>query len=152
MTRKKDIENLLAMAIRRERDAAEFYRQVETRVEHPAAKAVFAKLAQDEGEHERFLQKCTADPAILVHLEPGPDFQVTATTELPALTVDMQPVDAITLAMKKEQQAVDLYGMLAARAADAKLKSIFEGLAKMELGHKNRLETVFVGIGYPEVF
>lgn len=152
MTRKNKIEDLLAMAIRRERDAADFYRQVEKRVEHPAVKAVFAKLAQDECEHESFLQKCTIDPKILAHLEPGPDFHVTATTELPSLTVDMRPVDAITLAMKKEQQAFDLYHILAGRTSDAKLKTMFESLAIMELGHKNRLETAFVNIGYPEVF
>jgi rubrerythrin len=152
MTRKKDIENLLAMAIRRERDAAEFYRDLEQRVASSAAKAVFAQLAQDELGHEQFLKTCTSNPTMLAKFEPGPDFHVTATTDLPPLTPDMKPVDAIVLAMKKEEQAVELYHGFAARTGDAKLKATFEGLAKMELGHKNRLETVFVNIGYPEVF
>jgi hypothetical protein len=32
------------------------------------------------------------------------------------------------------------------------MKDVFNNLANMELGHKHRLETVFVDIGYPEAF
>lgn len=152
MTRKKEIENLLAMAIRRERDAADFYRQMQQRAGSPATKELFAQLVQDELGHERFLETCTAQPATLAYLEAGPDFNVADTADLPSITPDMRPVDAIAIAMRKEQQAMDLYHSLAARAADAKLKATFQSLAKMELGHKNRLEAMFVNTAYPEVF
>ncbi len=152
MTRKNNIEDLLTMAIRRERDAAEFYRSMEQRAANPGTKAVFAQLAQDELGHERFLETCIAHPATLSSLEVGPDFHVAATADLPPITPGIPPVDAIALAMKKEQQAMEFYQSLAARAADAKLRKTFEGLAKMELGHKNRLETMFVNTAYPEAF
>ena len=152
MTRKKQIENLLAMAVGREREAAEFYRQMEQRATNPGVKTLFGQLAQDERDHERFLESCRANPSALADLEVGPDYHVAATAELPPITRDMQPVDAIALAMKKEQQAMEFYQGLADRVADVKTRSAFEGLAKMELGHKNRLEAMFVNTAYPEVF
>ena len=41
---------------------------------------------------------------------------------------------------------------VAAAAKDKEIRALFEKLAHMELGHKNKLENVFVEIGYPEVF
>jgi bifunctional DNase/RNase len=35
-----------------------------------------------------------------------PDYKVAESVELPEITIDMKPADAIALAMKKEQQAV----------------------------------------------
>ena len=64
----------------------------------------------------------------------------------------MKPADAIALAMKKEEEAVKFYQGMAAVSQDEEIKGKFEYLAGMELIHKNRLENVFVEIGYPEVF
>lgn len=152
MSRKKEIEKLLNMAIRRERDAAAFYRQMQQRAASPATKELFAQLTQDELGHERFLETCMSQPAMLAQLEAGPDFQVTDTADLPPISADMPPVDAIALAMKNEQRAMELYQGLAAAAGDAKLRATFQSLATMELGHKNRLEAMFVNSAYPEVF
>ena len=83
---------------------------------------------------------------------PAADYKVAEATELPALSIEMKPADAIALAMKKEQEAVEFYRGLADGSDDAEIKKIFENLVNMELTHKNRLENVFVEIGYPEVF
>ena len=81
-----------------------------------------------------------------------PQDKVAEATELPKLTLDMQPADAIALAMKKEQQAVEFYRDLSKHCADQEIGKIFENLANMELTHKQKLENVFVEIGYPEAF
>jgi rubrerythrin len=83
---------------------------------------------------------------------PPSDFKIAEATELPVLSFDAKPADAIALAMKKEQQAVEFYRALAQTALDNGLKQVLESLATMELGHKHRLETIFVDIGYPEAF
>lgn len=88
----------------------------------------------------------------MMKIQAPPDYKVAETTELPKLSIDMKPADAIALAMKKEQQAVEFYRALGESATDASVKKIFENLTNMELGHKHRLENVFVEIGYPEVF
>jgi len=64
----------------------------------------------------------------------------------------MKPADAIALAMKKEEEAMNLYLSLAESCKDEAQKQIFKDLAAMERGHKFKMEKAFVDIGYPEVW
>jgi rubrerythrin len=148
-----DIEKILEDAIEREVEAYEFYQQVYERVDDSTVKEVFEQLAKEEQGHRELLEQFLHDPTMLLHIHPpSADYQVAEATELPKLSIDMKPADAIALAMKKEQQAVQFYRSLAEKATDARAKSVFENLTNMELGHKYRLEDVFVQIGYPEAF
>lgn len=147
------VEQILAGAIGREIEARDFYRQVAERAGNSTVKETFQQLAQEEAGHQELLESCRADPAKLLKIQaPAVDYKVAEITELPAFALDMKPADAIALAMKKEQQAVEFYRQMEANAADSGVKAMFANLANMELGHKHRLENVFVEIGYPEVF
>ncbi len=148
-----NIEKILEDAIGREVEAYEFYQQVYERVDDSGVKDVFAELAKEEQSHRDILEQYLHNPVMLMHIHPpSADYQIAEATELPKLSIDMKPADAIALAMKKEQQAVQFYRALAEQATDPKAKSVFEDLTNMELGHKRRLEDVFVQIGYPEAF
>jgi rubrerythrin len=148
----QEIEQALSTAIEREIEAYEFYRHVYERVNAESVKEVFQQLAQEEMGHREVLEKLKHDPTMVMKIQTPPDYKVAEATELPELRIDMKPADAIALAMKKEQQAVQFYRALGESATDTQLKNIFENLVNMELGHKHRLENVFVEIGYPEVF
>jgi rubrerythrin len=102
--------------------------------------------------HKELLEKFKYDPTMVMKIEAPPDYKVAEATELTKLSIAMKPADAIALAMKKEQQAVEFYREFRDRATERSIKDVFENLANMELGHKHRLENVFVEIGYPEVF
>jgi rubrerythrin len=148
-----DIEKILSDAIEREVEAYEFYQQVYERTEDPTVKEVFEQLAKEEQSHRNLLEQFLHDPTMLMHIHPpSADYQIAEATEMPKLSIDMKPADAIALAMKKELQAVEFYRALADKATDPKAKSVFENLTNMELGHKHRLEDVYVQIGYPEAF
>ena len=147
------LDDLLSTAIAREVEANAFYRQVAERSANPNVRSVFAELAAEELGHKNLLEGVRRDPNLIRRFSaPAADYKVAEATALPALSVDMKPADAIALAMKKEQQAVEFYLDLAARASDSELVKSLNALANMEKGHKTRLEDVFVQIGYPEVF
>jgi rubrerythrin len=146
------VAQLLTMAIDREADAHDFYAQAASRMKNPAIRDAFAKLAEEELCHKRFLETCTKDPQLLSKLPLPADFKVAEATAEQELSIDMTPAQAMTVAMKKEQQAVEFYRCLAAQAKDPSYRQALEGLARMELDHKNRLETMFVEVGYPESF
>ncbi len=152
MSQTESIDALLAIAIKREEEAFKFYSGVKNRMENPAIRDAFAQLAQDESAHRQFLLKCKQDPDLLAKLAAPPDRKVAESMPDQELSVSMKPVEALALAMKKEQHAADFYRELAARASDATYRDMLNGLARMELGHKSKLETMFVDIGYPEVF
>ena len=147
------LDKIISDAIEREIEAYEFYLAVSQRVLNPDVKKVFGELAQEELGHKELLTRFKNDPVLLTKIEvPAQDFKIAEATDLPKFDINMKPADAIALAMKKEEEAVRFYRGMAAISQDAEVKSQFESLAGMELGHKNRLENVFVGIGYPEVF
>jgi rubrerythrin len=146
------INALLAVAIKREEEAFAFYSGVKDRMENPAIRDAFAQLAQDELGHKQFLLKCKEDPNLLSKLSAPPDYRVAEATPEPELSIRMKPAEAIALAMKKEQHAADFYRGLAAQASDPVYRDMLNGLSRMELNHKSKLESLFVDIGYPEVF
>jgi rubrerythrin len=150
---KTALDKIFSDAIEREIEAHEFYLAVSQKVVNPDVKKVFAELAQEELGHKELLTRFKNDPVLLTKINiPSRDYKVAEATELPKFDIGMRPADAIALAMKKEEEAVKFYRGMAAISQDGEVKSQFEYLAGMELGHKTRLENVFVGIGYPEVF
>lgn len=149
---KMELENIFSVAIKREIKAHEFYKDVAGKVKNDDVKKVFEQLAEEEMMHMEILEKLKAEPSTAMKFTAPPDFKVAEATESEAPTLDMRPKDAIALAMKKELEAVNFYKGLSAAASDPAIKDIFNNLVNMELKHKARLETVYVEIGYPEVF
>ena len=147
-----NVNTIIEGAIASEVEAHEFYAKVSERSTNASVKRTFAELAADELSHKRFLEGCRIDPTQLKKIQTGPDYKVAEATALPDLSIDMKPADALALAMKKEEQAARFYEGLAKTATDAVTRSMFENLARMEIGHKTRIEDLFVNIGYPEVF
>ncbi len=150
---KTRLDQIFSDAIEREIEAYEFYLAVSQKVTNPDVKKTFAELALEELGHKELLARFKSDPVLLTKINiPSQDYKVSEATELPKFDINMKPADAIALAMKKEEEAVRFYRGMAAISEDVEVKSQFEYLAGMELGHKTRLENVFIGIGYPEVF
>jgi len=148
-----DIEKLFVIATQRENEAYEFYRQAARKVADPNVKEIFLKLARDEQKHFELLERFRANPEKIMKIcPPAADWKIAESESLPILSTEMKPKDAIALAMKKEQQAVDFYRSLSSASTAVDIRSMFDNLANMELTHKHRLERIFVDIGYPEVF
>lgn len=149
----EEIKRLFTLAIEREIEANEFYAKAAKSMKDESVRAIFSDLAKEELGHMELLERFKEDPTLEMKMKkPATDTKVAESVELPKLSTDMKPADALALAMKKEQQAMELYLGMAANCSDSGLEAIFRNLADMELGHKNRLETLFVDIGYPEVF
>lgn len=148
-----DLEKLFAAAIGRENEAFEFYGAAAKKVVDPSVRETFMQLAGEELGHRELLERFKYDPTMVMKISaPSADYKIAEATPLPALSVGLKPAEAIALAMKKEQHAVEFYRSLTGLSTDAGLRDIFQNLANMELGHKHRLETMFVSIGYPESF
>ncbi|MEM4248076.1 MAG: ferritin family protein [Candidatus Nanoarchaeia archaeon] len=149
----QEIEEIFSIALKREMEANAFYSRVAKKVKDSDVKKIFSQLAEDELGHFELLEKYKSDPTLPMKIDaPASDFKLAEHTELPPFSDDMKPKEAIALAMKKEQQAVEFYTKLAKNSSDQSIKDIFNNLANMELGHKQKLENAFIDIGYPEAF
>ncbi len=150
---KLDLEKLFSIAIDREIEAFEFYKAAAGKIADGPVKSIFQELSKEEYGHMELLEKFRLDPSLEMKINaPSIDFKIAEATQLPKLSIELKPADAIALAMKKEQEAVEFYKNLASAATDSGLKSIMDNLANMELGHKHKLENIFVNIAYPESF
>jgi len=147
----EEYKKIIAGAVANEIEAYEFYQGVSEKVEDGSMKAIFKELANEEKKHKNSLE------GFLSNLKPmrfdaKKDYKISETVEKPRLSVDMKPSDAIALAMKNEEEAMNMYTELANCSSDQKQKEVFQALARMEQGHKARLEDMYTGMAFPEAW
>lgn len=148
----KQFVDAIESAIRSEIEAYEFYQNAAEKMDQKNIKEMFLSFAGEEKKHKTVLEDVLAEGTFeLVPMETR-DYKVAETVDLPELSTDMKPADAIALAMKKEELAMKRYAELADELMDQGLKDLFLELAAMEREHKFKMEKMFVETGYPEVW
>ena len=146
---KKVVKN----AIQSEIDAKNFYLNVSKRIKDSFLQNQFKDFAEEEARHERILTALLDKGQITTStFHASQDFKISETLAMPEVSDDMDLKDAIAIAMKNEEIAMQNYQSLAEDCDDPGLKEVFTGLAAMEQGHKFKLEESFVDIAYPEVW
>ena len=148
----KDFESIIDMAVEAEVEAYEFYRDVAARVSDAGMKRLFQEFADEEQGHKKALENIKVKELQNFSFSVGADYKVSETVALPRLSITMKPVDAIALAMKKEEEAMKIYTHLASATNDPEKQKIFGELAKMEEGHKVRMEGMYNETAFPEVW
>lgn len=149
---KREFETIMDMAIAGEVEAYQFYLDVANRVADASLKKLFGDFASEEKGHEDMLKNIKDKEIQNFTFVGGPDYKVSEAVDLPKLSLEMKPVEAITLAMKKEEAAMKMYNGLAAATSDAEKQKLFASLAKMEEGHKAKMENLYTQTAFPEVW
>lgn len=145
-----DFRRILKYAMRNEVKARNFYLQAAKKLDNPSLKDVFSQLAGEEQKHFDLLQDLVNRESLDGIFDNARDYGISETVEEPELSTDMLPADAFALAMKKEEEAMQMYARLADLCHGQAEKQAFLDLAEMERGHKEKMEGAFVDIGYPE--
>jgi rubrerythrin len=142
----------LALSVDKEVEAYEFYKQASEKANDPMLKKLFKEFSEEERKHMQMIQSFLADESLPFSIDATADFKISETVERPKMSVEMKFVDAIALAMKNEEDAMNTYKSFAASASDPDQKKMFENLANMETGHKTRLEEIFSNAAYAEAW
>ncbi|AHM55718.1 rubrerythrin [Peptoclostridium acidaminophilum DSM 3953] len=145
-------KDILSMAVNKEIEAYEFYKAASEKVGDESLKSVFADLAKEELRHKVLLEGYLKNEGKKLKFDETKDYKVSETVEEKPLSTDMKFVDAIALAMKKEEEAMNMYNQFADISIDEVQKDTFLELSKMELGHKARLEEIYTNAAYVEVW
>lgn len=148
----KQYDAILASAMAAEVEAQDFYAGLAKKVKDAHLKSMFEEFVQEEKRHEKILKGFRDKGTGYIHFKSTPDFKVAETVKKPQISTEMKPVDAIAVAMKNEEEAMNHYLGLAQSCADPEQKKVFLELAQMEREHKHKMESAFVDIGYPEVW
>lgn len=148
----REFNVIMKQAIEAEAEAHEFYLDVAGKISDPAVKKLFADFASEEYEHQKQLEEIKSKEIHGFDFNRVHDFKVSETVDLPRLSTKMKPVEAIALAMKKEEEAIKTYIRLANHASDPESQRIYYELAQMEQGHKARMENLYTNTAFPEVW
>jgi len=146
----EEYRKIISIAIDREVESYTFYRTVADKVKDANLKKIFGELAGDETQHREFLQGLLSKDPKAIKIAATKDFKIAESVAAPKLDPNMKPLDGLTLAIKKELEAMQMYTQLANANADPEQKMLFNQLAAMERGHKARLEDIYTNMAFPE--
>lgn len=149
---KEEYKKILESAIGNEVEAYEFYKGVSEKATDNNIKWVFGKFAEEEQKHQKLLEGFLAGDLSTIHFDESADYKVAETVDKPKLSLAMKPADAIALAMKNEEEAMNMYAAFATASTDPGQKKMFQELSVMEKGHKTRLEEYYVNAAFAEAW
>jgi len=123
---------IIEEAIYHEQGAHDYYLRVAEAIHDPSGSAQYRQLAQEELAHRELLEARW-------HRLTGKRFRFDAskveTDELPVPSSNASAIEALTLAMTHEQEAVEKYRILVAGAPDEESRRAYEQLAQDEQQH-----------------
>ncbi|MDQ7096439.1 ferritin family protein [Desulfosporosinus sp. PR] len=152
-TNSYSFKDVIAFAIKNEVDSYEFYHNMAKKITSDSNLAdTFEELAIEEQKHRDYLQDYLEGEIPEIQLADFEDYHVSESVAEPKLTEDIKFVDAIVLAMKKEEQAMNMYKKLALLSTDDRQKELFSDLSRIEEMHKVKLEKIYVNAAYVEVW
>ena len=133
-------EEILNRAIGKEEEAYSNYHAMAKRASNPGTQTMFNELAEEEARHK----------AILTNWKSGkfPGCSISSLADLGGIgegrdtkfARDLNPEEAVRLAIREEERAFAFYSSLAKGLEEEESRCLAERLAAEERGHRTKLE------------
>ena len=136
------LEEVLRFAIRKEADAAAFYRMAADR-SNPGVKKAFEELAREEEGHQKKLEGFDPKKVKKMKVEKPEGLGIAEWVEDVPFSSDMSYADLLRMAIKNEEKSESLYTATAQSVTDPPLRKLLMVLAQEETRHKKRLEKIY---------
>ncbi len=136
------MEEILKFAIRKEADAAAFYRMAADR-SNPGVKKTFEELAKEEDGHKRRLELFDPKTIEKVKIKETRGLGLSELMEDVPFSSEMSYADLMRMAIKNEEKSQRLYAVTAQAVEEPALKKLLLILAQEESTHKERLEKIY---------
>lgn len=143
----KNLDDIIAFAIEKEKEAAEFYDTASLEESMSGKKDMLKEFAAEERKHQRLLEKFKTE-GIDQSLD---EYKLKWITDIKRSDyVDdieyrkgMPYNDMLLLAMKREEKALKLYNTLLEQTEEPDAQKMFKILCQEEAKHKLTLETMY---------
>ena len=136
------LDEILRFAIRKEADAAAFYRMAADR-SNPGVKKTFEELAKEEDGHKRKLEGFDLKKIDEMELKEMKGMGLSEVMEDVPFSSDMSYADLLRMAIKNEEKSQQLYTSTAKMVKDPKMEKLLLALAQEESTHKEKLEKIY---------
>jgi len=148
------IEKVLRIAIRKEKEARQFYLDLVKRVEETSTRDTLAFLAREELKHKEFLERYlhggfsegslrmnqVVDYKIVEHMEDEPDEP----------DGPLSPAKAYLIAAKREASSHRFYQELSHIHPTGPVRDLLLQMASEELRHKEKVEYLYANTAFPQ--
>lgn len=142
----RGIEEAVALAIEREKEARDFYRSKAALMDNPKFKELYEYLASEEVKHLGYLEKYRDKKELSItstEIPSGqsftPEFD-TGRTKRGEITLGDAGI--LVAAMRHERKSEDFYSEVAKKVEDESLRQFFDMLAGFERGHYELIDSL----------
>ena len=139
------VDEILSFAIDREKEAVDFYSSLAKEATRASLKEIFERFAMEEGKHVSLISDMAGNKEKIDSYE----FKKITDLKISDYMVEvdykegMPMPEILKIAMKKEENAVKLYSMLADKTDNKDVKKVFMILVQEESKHKFALESMY---------
>jgi rubrerythrin len=148
---RKELVDLIHEAMDQHQLARDFYHRLAHRVSHPETRETFHYLAKEAEDSKDRLHHCLTPEGCPV-APPVHDAHLAEHLQVPKITEDLSPKDALALAIKRSEGLVRFYQSLLELQPEGEIRRRLEYLARAELNHKDKLEYLYDNVAFPEVW
>ncbi|MEN6308067.1 MAG: ferritin family protein [Anaerohalosphaeraceae bacterium] len=141
------VRDVIEFAIRKEEAAAQFYHDLAGLMKDSTTRIIFEVLGRNEMQHKSSLEfelikqgQVVTEEMFKVSEEPASYIEIDEQAE------SMTYVDALQLAIRKEQAAFQLFAELMVQTKDPQLRKMFFELAQEEMRHVLQFENEYNNI------
>ncbi len=136
------LDEILRFAVRKEADAAAFYRMAADR-SNPGVKKAFQELAKEEDGHKKKLEGFDPKKIEKIEVKDTKGLGLSEMMEDVPYSSDMSYADLLRMAIKNEEKSQQLYTSTAKLVKEANLEKLLLILAQEESTHKEKLEKIY---------
>jgi rubrerythrin len=148
----KRVSDIIAIAIKREEEAYDFYLDIHAKVADPSLKQTLEFIAGEEKKHKAFLVSYRDGNLGTQALKMSDfiDYKVAEYLEEPDIDGKSKPEDVYLVASHRELRSFHFYTELANLHADGEIKEMLLKMANEELKHKEKMEYLYANTAFPQ--
>ena len=149
---KKRVSDIIAIAIKREEEAYDFYLDIHAKIADPSLKQTLEFIAGEEKKHKAFLVSYRDGNLGTTALKMSDfiDYKVSEYLEEPDIDGESKPDDVYLVASHRELRSFHFYTELANLHADGEIKEMLLKMANEELKHKEKMEYLYANTAFPQ--
>ncbi len=140
---RKQFEEIIRFAIRREIDSMDFYKKASGMVKHSGTRDLFLDFVKQEEGHKTKLEEVLAGKIVWGKIEKIPNLMISDYMVEAELKSGISYGDILRIAMKREERSVKLYTDLNEKNQDEALRNLFTFLIQEESKHKYYVEKLY---------
>jgi rubrerythrin len=148
----KRVSDIIAMAIKREEEAYDFYMDIYAKASDPALKGTLEFIAGEEKKHKAFLVSYRDGNfgTKALKMSDFVDYKVAEYLEEPEIDQGSKPEDIYLAASYRELRSFHFYTEMANLHADSEIKEMLLKMANEELKHKEKMEYLYANTAFPQ--